>query len=213
MPKSSKVCGMGGLNPLWAGESVAAMKDIEPHSLYRPNRDICLLADGMGLHACGPRTVNPLVKVCWSILLLLIGCWIPLSAASQAEQLFHQAQKAEHDGEIVKAYLLYAEAAAANPTNIDYWSRAQALRPAASLMGPSPAKAPLFGSEKIDRTLFGTITDTDLEQAQKPLPPAVLEAEPGRHDYNFQGDSKELWKQVAATLHLKVLFDADYKPT
>src|ERR1700679_1748414 len=95
MPKSSKVCGMGGLNPLWAGESVAAMKDIEPHSLYRPNRDICLLADGMGLHACGSRTVNPLVKVCWSIVLLLIGCWIPLSAASQAEQLFHQAQKAE----------------------------------------------------------------------------------------------------------------------
>jgi general secretion pathway protein D len=137
----------------------------------------------------------------------------PLSAASQAEQLFHQAQKAEHDGEIVKAYLLYAEAAAADPTNIDYWSRAQALRPAASLMEPSPPKAPLFGSDKIDRTLFGAITDTDLEQAQKPLPPAELEAEPGRHDYNFQGDSTALWEQVAATLHLKVLFDPDYKPT
>jgi hypothetical protein len=63
----------------------------------------------------------------------LLAC-LPLGAASTAEQLFHQAQKAERDGEIVKAYLLYAEAAAADPTNIDYWSRAQALRPAASLV-------------------------------------------------------------------------------
>src|SRR5579863_3574499 len=33
MPKSSKVCGIPGLNPLWAGAIVAAMKDSEPHSL------------------------------------------------------------------------------------------------------------------------------------------------------------------------------------
>jgi hypothetical protein len=78
-----------------------------------------------------------------------------MGAASQAEQLFHQAQKAEHDGEIVKAYLLYAEAAAADPTNIDYWSRAQALRPAASLMGPSPPKAPVFGSHHRRRRRAG----------------------------------------------------------
>ncbi len=92
----------------------------------------------------------------------------------QAEQLFHQAQKAEHDGEIVKAYLLYAEAAAADPSNIDYWSRAQALRPAASLVDASPPKPPEFPSDKIDRTLFGTITSAELEEARKPLPPPQL---------------------------------------
>jgi general secretion pathway protein D len=134
-------------------------------------------------------------------------------AASQAEQLFHQAQKAEHDGEIVKAYLLYAEAAAADPSNIDYWSRAQALRPAASLVDASPPKPPDFPSDKIDRTLFGTITSAELEEARKPLPPAQLLAEPGIRDYDLRGDSKALWEQVAATLHLNVVFDADYKPT
>ena len=142
-----------------------------------------------------------------------MGTCLPLGAASQAEQLFHQAQKAEHDGEIVKAYILYAQAAAADPTNIDYWSHAQALRPAASLIEPSPPKPPEFPSDKIDRTLFGTISSADLEEARKPLPPAQLEAEPGRRDYDLQGDSKVLWEQVAAALHLKVLFDADYKPT
>ena len=138
---------------------------------------------------------------------------MPVGAASQAEQLYRQAQKAEHDGEIVKAYLLYAEAAAADPTNIDYWSHAQALRPAASLVDPSPPKPPEFPSDKIDRTLFGTITDADLEEARKPLPPAEIQTEPGRRDYDFQGDSRVLWEQVTNVLHLKVLFDSDYKPT
>jgi type II secretory pathway component GspD/PulD (secretin) len=135
-----------------------------------------------------------------------------LAAANSAEQLFHQAQKAERDGEIVKAYLLYAQAAAANPRNIDYWDRAQALRPAASLIDPSPPKLE-FPSEKIDRTLFGHIGVADLEAARKPLPPTQLAAEPGRRDYDLQGDSKALWEQVTAALHLKVVFDADYKPT
>jgi general secretion pathway protein D len=137
----------------------------------------------------------------------------PPVAAPTGEQLFRQAQKAEHDGEIIQAYLLYAEAAAADPTKIEYWSRAQALRPAASLLEASPPKPPDFPSDKIDRTLFGTVTNAELEEARKPLPPEQLQAEPGRRDYDFQGDSKALWEQVAAALHLKVLFDADYKPT
>jgi general secretion pathway protein D len=153
------------------------------------------------------------VKLCGSIALLTIAAAGFLGAASTAEQLFHQAQKAERDGEIVKAYVLYAEAAAADPSNIDYWSRAQALRPAASLMDASPPKLPDFPSDKIDRTLFGTVTGADLEEARKPLPPAQLQAEPGRRDYDLRGDSKALWEQVADTLHLKVLFDGDYKPT
>jgi hypothetical protein len=145
-------------------------------------------------------------------LQLAFAC-LQLPGATSAEQLFHQAQKAEHDGEIVKAYLLYAEAAAADPTNIDYWDRAQALRPAASLMDASPPKVPEFPSEKIDRTLFGHIGAADVEAARRPLPPPQLAAEPGRRDYDFQGDSKALWEQVAAALHLKILFDGDYKPT
>lgn len=155
------------------------------------------------------------MKVCRIIAFLLAaGCaCLPLDAATPAEQLFHQAQKAEHDGEIVKAYVLYAEAAAADPTNIDYWSRAQALRPAASLIDPSPPQPPEFPSDKIDRTLFGTITGADLEETRKPLPPPQLEADPGSRDYDLRGDSRALWEQVAARLHLKVLFDADYKPT
>src|ERR1700722_9833356 len=153
MPKSSKFCGIGGLNPLCAGASVAAMEDVEPRSIHRSNALNCL-------HAPPSAAVNPLVKVCWPVIVLFIascGVSLPLAAASQAEQLFHQAQKAERDGEIVKAYILYAQAAAGDPANIAYWAPAQPLRPAASLLEPSPPKPPEFPSDKIERTLFGTI--------------------------------------------------------
>jgi general secretion pathway protein D len=136
-----------------------------------------------------------------------------VGAATPAEQLFHQAQKAEHDGEIVKAYVLYAEAAAADPTNADYWSRAQALRPVASLVDASPPKLQEFPSDKIDRTLFGNISAADLETARNPLPPTRLTAEPGLRDYDLRGDSRQLWEQAAAALHLQVLFDPAYQPT
>lgn len=157
------------------------------------------------------------MKLCrgalWRVLACLAFACLQLAAATQAEQLFKQAQKAEHDGQIVKAYLLYSEAAAADPSNIDYWSKAQALRPAASLVDASPPKMPSLPSDKMDQTLFGHISDADIESARRLLPPPRLAAEPGLRNYDFRGDSQQLWQDVAAELGLKVLFDTAYKPT
>ena len=206
MPKSSKVCGTVGLNPLWAGASVAAMKDSTPHSFHRPNRANCL-------HTLGRwRRQSSCEVVCLIVLLLIAGlAW--RGAATQAEQLFHQAQKAEHDGEIVKAYRSVRGSRGGRP----HQHRLLVARPGLAARrqpdGSQPAQAPDFPSDKIDRTLFGNITGAELEEARKPLPPTRLLAEPGRRDYDLQGDSKALWEQVAAALHLKVLFDADYQPT
>ena len=138
-------------------------------------------------------------------LLLVTQTW----GAVSADQLFEQARKAEHAGQTVRAYLLYAQAAAADPSNVAYWERAQALRPMASLMKESEPAAP---SAPLDTTLFGSISDQELEQARKPLPPAVLKAAPGRRDLDLRGDSKALWEQVATALHLMVMFDTAYQP-
>jgi general secretion pathway protein D len=132
--------------------------------------------------------------------------------AGSAEQLFQQAQKAEHAGQTVRAYLLYAEAAAAAPGNLAYWERAQALRPMASLMKESQPLPTDLAPEKVDRTLFGSVSDQDLEQARKPLPPATLRAAPGRQDFDIKGDSKSLWEKIAAAFHLMVVFDTAYQP-
>jgi general secretion pathway protein D len=151
------------------------------------------------------------VAACLLFACFSLACF-QLAGATPAEQLFRQAQKAEHDGQMVKAYLLYAESAAADPTNATYWARAQALRPAASLVDASPPKME-FPSDKVDRTLFGKISDSDLDAARDALPPPKLAAETGRRDYDLRGDSRQLWEQVAAELHLKILFDTAYQPT
>ena len=134
------------------------------------------------------------------------------AAPVTAEQLFKDAQKAERAGQILQAYVLYSQAAAADPANLDYWQRAQALRPIASLLKDAehPATLPL---DKVDTTLFGNIAEKDLDRARQPLPPPKLNGTPGTQDFDLRGDSKSLWEQVAARLHLSVLFDTQYQPT
>jgi hypothetical protein len=140
---------------------------------------------------------------------MAIACW----GAVPADQLFQQAQKAERAGQTVQAYLLYAQAAAAEPGNLAYWERAQALRPLASLLKGATQSSPAdIASEKIDPSLFGSIADQDLDLARKPLPPSDLKAAPGRQDFDLRGDSRALWEQVAAAFHLLVIFDTAYQP-
>jgi hypothetical protein len=198
---------------------MAAMKDEKPHLFIGQIATFDYRSDstGAGINAGGGNAVYSLVKVRrrwgWCVWACLLFICLHLGAATLAEQVFQQAQKAERAGDVVKAYLLYSQAAAADPANVGYWSHAQSLRPAASLVNPSPPAAAGFPSEKIDRTLFGHIGAADLELAARALPPAKLAAAAGRRDYDFRGDSRQLWEQVAAALNLKVLFDTSYQPT
>jgi len=160
------------------------------------------------IHVGAEEAVNPLVKAS-----LLLVCLASLVWAGQtAEQLFKEGQKAERAGQTVRAYLLYAEAAAADPTSVIYWERAQALRPIASLLKTEQSKPADLTPEKIDRTLFGSISPEDLDRARKPLPPAEMKAAPGKQDFDLRGDSKTLWEQVAKAYNLNVIFDTQYQP-
>ena len=108
------------------------------------------------------------MKLCRLTVLILAPAlaW----AASQAELLFEQAQKAERAGDLGRAYVLYTQAEVADPGNLKYWSRAQALRPVAGLLEVSEAKrGDDLSPEKVDPTLFGHIGDRELEEARKPL--------------------------------------------
>ena len=145
-------------------------------------------------------------------LIIILAVATAAGAATQAEQLFEQGQKAERSGDPARAYLLYSQASAADPGNLKYWSRVQALRPTAGLLEVPEAKR-AQDLVKVDPKLFGHISDRELEEARKPLPPSELKATPGRRDYDLRGDSKALWEQVAAALHLEIIFDTQYQPT
>jgi len=164
------------------------------------------------LHTEARCPVKSLVKLCSVAVAALSICALAWGGPTP-EQLYRDAQKAERAGETVRAYLLYAEAAAADPANIKYWERAQALRPLASLQKDAlPSKSEL-PADPIDKTLFGTITPEEFEQARKPLPPPQLKAVPGRQDFDLKADAKTLWEKVGEAFHLMVLFDSDYRST
>lgn len=163
------------------------------------------------IHATGRHPVKLLVRQWRAWICGLALCSLAWGGATPAaEQLFKDAQKAERAGQIVRAYILYAQAAAADPANVTYWQRVQALRPLASLMKQAPAAPADLASDKIDRTLFGSISDRELEAARQPLPPPRLQPAPGRRDFDLRGDTKSIWEQVAAAFQLKVLFDPQY---
>ena len=64
------------------------------------------------IHVPAPHPVRPLVKVCRLLVCGISASFVAWAAVS-AEQLFKDAQKAERAGQTSRAYVLYAEAAAA----------------------------------------------------------------------------------------------------
>jgi hypothetical protein len=154
-------------------------------------------------------------------ILFVAICLLAASSAclaSQASKLFKEGQKAEHARQIAKAYLLYAQAAALEPENQFYWLKSQALqiraaleakampqlRPGAAIPAPDPGAAEASIPEP---------SPQELDEARKPLPPVELTANPGRHDFDLQADSKSLFEQVSKAFGLDCVFDSDYQPS
>ena len=135
-----------------------------------------------------------------------------------AWELYERGREAEKHGRIAEAYLLYSEAAAADPKNRTYWLRSQALRtPAALLAKPMPTADAADATSKDDAATAATppldpATPQDIRDANRALPPTHLAAEPAARDFNLRGDSKELFEQVSKVYGLDCVFDGDYQP-
>lgn len=139
-----------------------------------------------------------------------------LAAADSGGKLAKEAKKAERAGDIVRAYLLYAEAAAADPANPSYWGHALALRTRASSAAKVAPPEVMGGEDTPDESVGDdlklTITDRDLDDASAPQPPATLQALPDRKDLDLLGDAKILFERVAAEYGLRAVFEPDYQP-
>jgi general secretion pathway protein D len=166
------------------------------------------------------------------ILLVLALALTPGGSAwaSEASKLYKEGRKAEKAGQVARAYLLYAEAAALEPDNRLYWSRSLALQSRAALESkPMPPAvesktAPQLVADAGDLGGDAPMTDAapepaalpaataqDLAEARKPLPPAKLQADPGLKDFNLRANAKSLFETVAHAYGLDCVFDGDYK--
>lgn len=135
--------------------------------------------------------------------------------AGDADRLHKEARKAEKAGEIARAYALYAQAAALDPSNKEYWARSQALRTQALLeakaspvLGPVDTEIP----ESFEPLEPSIVPEDEIEKARQALPPPELKRRPGRQDFDLRGDAKTLWNEVAQRFGLDTVFDGDYQP-
>ena len=160
---------------------------------------------------------------------LLLALAMASSAwASEASTLYKQGRKAEKAGQLARAYLLYTEAAALDPTNHTYWSRSLALQTRAALeskveppavaaappstdaidAGPNPEPDP-----EPDPPPLVAATPQDLIEARKPQPPTRLNAQPVVKDFDLRANAKTLFQTVAHAYGLDCVFDGDYQAT
>jgi general secretion pathway protein D len=140
--------------------------------------------------------------------------------------MYQRGRQFEKKGKIVEAYLLYSEAAAADPKNAKYWRLSQALRTRAAMlakpMPPSEAHSAEVASPEVpeeeslsedDSEVDSTPpTPKEIEEARKLKPPVELDASKERKSLDLRGDSKALFEQVASAYALEVVFDGDYQP-
>jgi general secretion pathway protein D len=153
-----------------------------------------------------------------AILVSLLAVSLAAAAVPGAKDLFKEGQKAERSGDIVRAYLLYSQAAALDPANPDYWARSLALRTRASLKArprplpavENPSSEPEPEPEPPPAGFSTEISDEDLTELRRLLPPPELKPTGGARNLDLRGDPKALYQQIARMWGLDTVFDGDY---
>ncbi len=150
------------------------------------------------------------------IWLVTVLAALALAANPKAEQLAKEAATAEKSGQTVKAYLLWAQAAAADRQNMSYWARAEALRPRAEAMSGTHVDTPelTWSSEKppVGTPLSSTFTEQDLDDLKRMSPPPRLRPSQLEGTFHLKANAKTLFEKVAAEYGYIVIFDKDYNP-
>src|SRR6266481_6528843 len=149
----------------------------------------------------------------------------------RAEKLFERGEKAEADGRYDEALLAYDEAAHLAPQNLALVSRGPGLRSRLirehvdkaeqlALAGKLPqAKEELTVAMRIDpsnKIVAERYAQMESMRDEEPPQPGNqisgmprLKPQPGRHSFDFRGDTRSAYEQVAQAFGVKVLFDPD----
>lgn len=165
---------------------------------------------GIVLHGRAPVRVIPYGLVSSRPIIVFLCACLCLTAGENASALFRKARKAEGRGDFATAYLLANQAVAEDPNRPEYWNFAQAMRskaiPALKVATPSSDASALAD----DAGLPG-ISDAELKEARKVLPPPALEGSSALKSFNLRGDAKRLFEEVFKAYGLEAVFDTDYQ--
>jgi general secretion pathway protein D len=132
-----------------------------------------------------------------------------------AAQLARSAREAQDSGQLVRAYLLFSEAAAHDPHNPSYRSNRDALASAAKLL----TQAQLQTAEVSEEAKAGegnrstpqppiemaTRREWQSDENLQPLP--RIEANSSTHDFDIRADEKTLFEQISSAYGVRGIWD------
>jgi hypothetical protein len=127
-----------------------------------------------------------------------------------ADRLFKAGQKAEKAGDKFHAFLLYSQAVALEPGNVDYAMRKAALQADAAMSATTHLDASALAGEHED-TSSEPLTDSEVVEARAGRLPPRLKGQDGLKSFDFSGDPKSVVEKVMAAYGLLVVFEAGYQ--
>src|SRR5580658_9998143 len=109
------------------------------------------------------------------LLVVAAVCAAASSGSDESEKLFKEGQRAERMGDKLHAYLLYARAAALEPTNVTYAARKAALQAIAEITSETRLDTdPADAGHLKQRPPEATRSGEDLLDLREALPPPSL---------------------------------------
>jgi general secretion pathway protein D len=146
-----------------------------------------------------------LQRVLSQLLALSSAAFLSL-AANSASDLFKQAEKAEHAGDIFHAYLLYAQAASIEPSNVKFQARKNALAAATARL----AAAGTSGTVE-EQLAAGELSPAEISDLREAAPPPELKPATLKKSFDLRGNARDIVEQVGAAYGLQVEADRDYQ--
>ncbi len=149
-------------------------------------------------------------------LFALAGTWAAQAATDPAAaQLAKQAHKEQDAGHIVRAYMLYAEAAARDPQNPSYKVNRDAIEPLAKLLIKAEVEKPDISAdiEAAEKPAPGkepvieAASRAEWEAKEKLQPIPQVQADRGKHDFDIVADENDVLRQVAAAYGVEAVWE------
>jgi general secretion pathway protein D len=149
--------------------------------------------------------------LCRNTLILLVLA-VSLRAQDQAAiRVFREGQKAERSGDLLRAYMLYARAAALDPSNLAIAAhrneagniaiRSAQVHDATTELDPEAAFYQMVQSMGAGQTdVFGSAAM-----------PKHLDSPAGTKSFDLHGDAKSNFQQVGEAFGIQMLFEPDYQ--
>jgi general secretion pathway protein D len=163
-----------------------------------------------------PRRLNLKLR----IILLACLALSSLTAASRgAAQLAREAREAQNSGQLVRAYLLFAAAAARDPRNPTYRADRDALAPMAQLLTKAKVEtatisADIKAAENVpgqpaseSAIQSGPFRESNQAGALQTLP--ALKPNSSVHDFDLRGDEKLLFQDVTTAYGIRAVWDPE----